>query len=313
MYSDGTNVRYEGNNLQFKNANGDVLGPGGSEITLTDTAPTSSSDFASTDIILEKDTGKLWWYSATNSKLYSHTYDGQVDLNFNITSFNSNDLSENGTYFIKDEGQTLDSTVDFQCIVNNPSGNSISSGTVTLSGKTNSSQTLSVSSTTLSGGSSPFSWDTNDISVLYPDNADSWSDGSKAITFSLSMNDGSSTDTSSFSIYFKNKKFYGYTTATDPTAGSFNIYDLQSSAYVTTSYTQSSVTINTSASDNYVYYAYPARISGTPTFKINGFNTAFTSSTVTKTNQASNGYSESYIIWKSPQVYNDATLTLEVT
>ena len=295
-----------------------VGGVSGTEITLTDTAPTTSSDFSSTDIILEKDTGKLWWYSATNSKLYSHTYDSYVDLDFNIASFSDNLTS---TFFIKDEGQTV-GNISYNLTINNPASSTFT-GTISLSGETNSSQTgsfpLDFDQTDCSGGGSLFTLSSynegSTIPLLYPDNSDSWSgSGTKVITSSASVNDDSGAEVLSTNITFKNKKFYGYTTATDPTAGGFNIYDLQTASYVTTSYTQAVTTINTSASDNYFYYAYPARISGTPVFKINGLTeTGFTLSTTTKTNQASNGYSESYKVWKSPQIYNDATFTIEVS
>jgi hypothetical protein len=294
-----------------------TAGGGGTEITLTDTAPTSSSDFSSTDIILEKDTGKLWWYSDTNSKLYYHTYDSYVDLDFNIASFSDNLTS---TFFIKDEGQTV-GNISYNLTMNNPASSTFT-GTISLSGTTNSSQAgsfpLDFDQTDCSGGGSLFTLSSynegSTIPLLYPDNSDSWSSGAKVITSSASVDDGSGAEALSTSITFKNKKFYGYTTATDPTAGGFNIYDLQTASYVTTSYTQSVTTINTSAADNYFYYAYPARISGTPVFKINGLTeTGFTLSTTTKTNQASNGYSESYKVWKSPQIYNDATFTIEVS
>lgn len=313
-----TNIYTDGVSLYFVNTSKTTTdltaSGGGGEVTLTNTAPTSASDFASTDIILQKDTGRLWWYSDTNSKLYYHSYDSSVSLTFNITVFISNDLTPNGTYFIKDGAATLDSTVDFRCTVNNPNDGTITSGTVTLSGAVNSSQTITVSNTALLGNSSPYTWDTENITggILYPTNTHSWTSGYKKITFTLSMNDGATTSSASFYILFKNKKFYGYTTLTDPTVAGFNIYDLQSSGYITTFYTQSEVTIITSAFDNYLYYAYPSRISGTPTFKVNGFTTSFTSYTTSKTNQVTDGYNESFIIWKSPQVYNNATLTFEV-
>ena len=288
-------------------------------ITLTDTAPTSSSDFASSDIILEKDTGKLWWYSATNSKLYSHTFDDSVDLNFNVASFVSNDLSENGTYLIGDESGTLDATVDFQCTVNNPAGGSISSGTVTLSGAIHTSQTTTVSSTTLVGGSSPYTWDTADIAVKYPDNADAWTSGYKRITFSLAMNDGATSDTASFYINFKNKKWFGVDSSATLDGTGTSAGDVQnssfSSSYVSTSITQSEVDISTTGTQ-YVHYLYPARISGTPTFKLFLNPTDFDlveydgNDYLSVTN--ANGFTENYKHYRSPQAYTDASGKFEV-
>ena len=268
---------------------------------------------------IEEDTGTLYFMNNDDTKIWSLDTDSYINLNFNITGF-SDSLSP--TFLIKAPGQSAGS-IRYDLTLNNPQSSTFT-GEIALSGKVNASQggnfplEFNQSNCTDNGDGSFTMTNYNEgstINLLHPDAdaSDAWSSGIKTITSTVTVDDGTGDEELTTSINFKNKKFYGYTTATDPTAGDFNVYSLQSSAYVTTSYTQSEVTIVTSADDNYVYYAYPSRITGTPTFKVNGFTTTFSSVGEDKVNQASNGYTEEYKIWKSPQFYNDATLTFEVT
>ena len=58
---------------------------------------------------------------------------------------------------------------------------------------------------------------------------------------------------------------------------------------------------------------YPSRLTGTPSFKINGFATTFTEfTTAAAANQASDPYKEEFKQWRSPNSYNDATIDFEV-
>jgi len=137
------------------------------------------------------------------------------------------------------------------------------------------------------------------------------SNGYTRLRHTVNATFGGTTDSNGphFDIYFRNKKHFGQSTNSSLTEA--QIEALSNNAFCVTTpkststdtYVQSDV--NMPSSSGFMYYCYPARISGTPTFKLNGFGTSFTQlAQVSITNP--NGYTENYKVWKSPQQYNAA-------
>lgn len=141
--------------------------------------------------------------------------------------------------------------------------------------------------------------------------------------FIVTATHGGVTDSNgpAYNIYFRNKKFFGPQAASSLTSaqviGLSNSDWMKSSSSNTSTdvYTQAEVSIT--CNNQYVYYCYPSRISGTPTFKINGFTTPFTdiasSSPLSVTNAS--GFTETYKVWQSENSYGAsgaATLTFQV-
>ena len=159
------------------------------------------------------------------------------------------------------------------------------------------------------------------VNIYYP--TASWGSGVQTYTFTLTAIEDAVTKTKTMTHNFKNYKFWGVDpnetlTGDDNTeTGDGFVLGLDNGSittFVSTSYAMSTVTgINTSGAE-YIHYLYPARISGTPVFWLNGLETGFTlvSSTLTVENQSD--YSEQYKHYRSPNAYTDAVnLTLEVT
>ncbi len=205
-------------------------------------------------------------------------------------------------------GQYQSSIVHEIGYTNGPSGAFASAPTIARSGSYIASATGGYPLTTTSNGTVATS-----TALNYPSGL---TNGYAFIRFTVTATHSGTTDSNGppFNIYFRNKKFFGPQAASSLT--STQIINLSDSDWMksTTSnlsadaYTQAQV--NITCNNQYVYYCYPSRISGTPVFKINGFGTTFTSlSDVDVTNSA--GFEESFKVWQSPQSY-DGSLTLTV-
>ena len=63
---------------------------GGGSITIQSSDPTSSSDFSSTDLIINNTNGRLFWLKNDNTKIYFSNNSSFIDLTFSINSFSDN-------------------------------------------------------------------------------------------------------------------------------------------------------------------------------------------------------------------------------
>lgn len=155
--------------------------------------------------------------------------------------------------------------------------------------------------TTTSNGSTATS-----SAINYPSSLNYSSNSYAKYQFRVNATFGGTTDYNGpdFNIYFRNKKFYGLQAAASLTSSEIIALSsnwMSNSNTGTDNYLQSSLSL--SPSDQYIYYCYPSRISGTPVFKINGFGTGFTSLTDVSVTNAS-GYVETYKVFQSPLKYN---------
>lgn len=228
-------------------------------------------------------------------------------------NYNRLDVPNSGTQawllVLMGSGQYQSSIVHEVGYNNGPSGAFASAPTIARNGSYIASATGGYPLTTTSNGTVATS-----TALNYPSGLTA--QGVAYIRFTVTATHSGTTDSNGphFNIYFRNKKFFGPQAASSLT--STQIINLSDSDWMksTTSnlsadaYTQAQVSIT--CNNQYVYYCYPSRISGTPVFKINGFGTTFTSlSNVDVTNSA--GFEESFKVWQSPQSY-DGSLTLTV-
>jgi len=255
--------------------------------------------------------------AATNDTL---VYDGTkwvavpagTSFNFDILTFVSPDVNENGTYLQGTEGSSFKGTMNFTATYTNLSGNLDSAGSVAISEDTHGSQSGFPLSMGADGSAS------GDVDLLYPANGMDSSNSSNELKFTLSATEGGVAKTKNFSVFFKNYKYWGIDAATtldgtgtssgdvgglDTIAGDVNDF---ASNYLL------SLTTGVNGT-GYIHYVYPARISGTPTFWISGLEVGFTlvTSTLSVTNTA--GFTENYKHYRSPQSYTSGSNTFQVT
>lgn len=128
-------------------------------------------------------------------------------------------------------------------------------------------------------------------------------------TFSLSYSDGKTSPTTSTSVNFLNKRYYGVSSKTDvssQSALSLLVGDL--SGELSSSRAQSRTL---SGNNQYMYFMYPASF-GLATFKVNGLqNTAWELSSVSFTN--SKGYTENYYIYRSTYLQSGSGIVVDVS
>ncbi len=276
-------------------------GGGGSE-SIDDLSDVDTSTTApSTNDVLKWDGSN--WVPA----VYNATFTFSVN-------YNRLDVPDSGTQtwllVLIGSGQWQSSIVHEVGYNNGPSGAFASAPTIARTGHSITGATGGYPLTTTSNGTVATSTALNYPSAL------STTYGYAQVRFTVTATHSGTTDSNGpfFNVYFRNKKFFGPQAASSLT--STQIISLSDSDWMKSTnsnlsadaYTQAQV--NITCSNQYVYYCYPSRISGTPVFKINGFGTTFTSlSDVDVTNSA--GFEESFKVWQSPQVYN-GSLTLVV-
>lgn len=305
-----------------------------SKISTTSTAPTSASDFTiggvEFDMLFDESaTGTaayLYGLNSASTAIYRWSGTRSTILTLDVQNFALQDsagssISTGTTYEIgADTSQWKSDCQGFNATYNNVSGGTLS-GTNQIS--------VSNRSSSQTWGSTALTIDTSDLTgtapnqtlvdfrdgataadfdVYYPTDATWDSAARKSLGFSLTANDGSTSDTASLTYYFKNRVFYGASSNSSLTSA--QIIALANSPFTGSDYTLSSTSISTTGTQ-YVYYCYPSRFSGTPAFWLGGFETTFTELTdVSVTN--SSGYTETYKVYQSPNQYTDATFTLEV-
>ena len=142
------------------------------------------------------------------------------------------------------------------------------------------------------------------------------SNGYTRLRHTVTATFGGTTDNNgpNYDIYFRNKKFFGQSTNAALTSAQIQLLSNSDWCAVTEASTNSDVYTHTDvtmpSSNGFMYYCYPARISGTPVIRLNGFPTTFTELAQVEVTNA-NGYVENYKVWKSPEQY-DASFVLKV-
>ena len=305
-----------------------------SKVNVTSAQPTSASDFTIGGVDYEllfdesatSSQAFLYGLNSGSTAIYRATMSRSTILTLDVTGFVLQDssgstVSTGTTYEI---GATTnifkENCQGFNANYNNVAGGTLSgTNTIAVSNRSSSqgwgSSALTIETSDLTAGTPQTLVDFRDgtsqadFDVYYP-NDTSWdSSQRKTLQFSLTANDGTTQDTSSATFYFKNRVFYGG--SSNSSLNSSQIIGLSNSPFTGSNLSLSSTSLSTSGTQ-YVYYCYPSRLSGTPSFKVNGFDTGFTQlADVSVTN--SSGYVESYEVYQSPQQYTDASLTFEVT
>lgn len=307
-----------------------------SKVNVTSSQPTSASDFTiggvTYNLLFDESstssTAFLYGLNSGSTAIYRATMSRSTILTLDVTSFVLQDSSgstiSSGTSNIYEIGATTnifkENCQGFNANYNNVSGGTLSgTNTISVTNRSSSqgwgSSALTVETSDLTAGTPQTLVDFRDgtaqadFDVYYPNDTTWDSSERKTLAFNLTANDGTTQDTTSLTFYFKNRVFYGGSSNSSLTSG--QIIALDNSPFTGSDFTLGSTSVSTTGTQ-YVYYCYPSRLSGTPTFVVNGFNTAFTQLTdVSVTN--SSGYVESYEVYQSPQQYTDATLTLQVT
>ena len=221
----------------------DKIEASGGGITLTDTEPTQISDFDTSSVILEKDTGKLWWYSDSANKIFFHTKDGETDLAFSIATFS--DAISSTSQLIGTGTWKAIAAVSFTASYNNAPGGL--TATVALSG----SSVAWAGNLSLASATGPT---TNTEAIAYPSSA------TGTITFTLAQSVDGTTDTESVS--FKNTIRKGNSTFTISNQTDASIEALAEEGTATSP--DESIATNTlvpPATANYLVFAYAERLS----------------------------------------------------
>ena len=269
-----------------------------SDVDLTSTTTDGVSTAAATNDVLVFDGAS--WVAVPEGTTF----------NFDIVTFVSPDVNENGTYLQGTEGDSFKGTMNFTATYTNLAGDLDSAGSVALTIDTHASQAgfpLSMGDT--GAGSS-------DVDLLYPTNGMNAANSSNELKFTLSATEGGVAKTKNFSVFFENYKYYGI----DPNATldgiGTSVGDVRgiTSGNLTTFASDYLLSPTTGLNgDGYIHYLYPERITGTPTFWINGLAVDFTlvSSTLSVTNAA--GFPEDYKHYRSPQSYTGGSNSLQVT
>ena len=307
-----------------------------SKVNVTSSQPTSASDFTIGGVTYnllfdESSTSSsafLYGLNSGSTAIYRATMSRSTILTLDVTSFVLQDSSgstiSSGTSNIYEIGATTnifkENCQGFNANYNNVSGGTLSgTNTISVTNRSSSqgwgSSALTVETSDLTAGTPQTLVDFRDgtaqadFDVYYPNDTTWDSSERKTLAFNLTANDGATQDTTSLTFYFKNRVFYGGSSNSSLTSS--QIIALDNSPFTGSDFTLGSTSVSTTGTQ-YVYYCYPSRLSGTPSFVVNGFNTPFTQLTdVSVTN--SSGYAESYEVYQSPQQYTDATLTLQVT
>lgn len=123
-------------------------------------------------------------------------------------------------------------------------------------------------------------------------------------TYTITVSDGTNSDSASTAIYFRSKRYWGTNanTSLDSTA------ILALSGELSTSKTKS---WSQNGNGQYIYYVYPASF-GTATFTVNGLlSTSWTLSVQSHTNAS--GYSSSYNVYRTNNVQNGTGIQIEVS
>ena len=127
-------------------------------------------------------------------------------------------------------------------------------------------------------------------------------------TYTLAVEDAEgSTDSSSISVVFRNKRHWGVSTNTS--LSSAQILGLANSEFAT-SYSQSRTFDATGG--YYLYFAWPSSFGASPTFTVNGLeDSSWVDNTVSHTNAS--GYTVNYDTWRSANLLNGSGIQVVVS
>ena len=126
------------------------------------------------------------------------------------------------------------------------------------------------------------------------------------LTFTITVNDGKNSASSSASVVFRNKRWWGVNSKTS--LSSTDIISLANSEFAT-DYLQTKSFDATGG--KYIYFAFPSSFTGTPVFTIGGFTAPFDElASVSHTNQS--GFTSNYRVFKSTNLQNDSNITVVV-
>tara|TARA_R110002167_G_scaffold109118_1_gene278222 strand:- start:1841 stop:2914 length:1074 start_codon:yes stop_codon:yes gene_type:complete len=296
------------------------------------TYPTTVAEFTQSgttyDFVLTNystDRQRLFTLSEDQTGIFYEELTRSTQLTFNVSSFvlqnsSGNTISTSSVEIGASSSKWEEDCQGFNANYNNVAGSSLS-GTNQIAVENRSSNqgwgssALTIETSDLSGSSPQVLADFRDgaaavdFDVYYP-NDTSWSSGKKTLKFTLTANDGSSAEsTASITFNFQNRIFYG--TSANSSLSSAQIIALANEPFAGTNFLLSETSISTSGAQ-YIYYCYPSRLSGTPVFKLGGFNTDFNSLTDVEVTNGSE-YVEDYKVYRSNLQFTDASSTLQVT
>lgn len=306
---------------------------GGSGVYKRDdtTHPTTVAEFTqggtTYDFVLTNDTSnqqRLSILSQDQTGIFYEKLTRGTQLTFNISSISFQDsggstISTSTKWLIGDDGNEWKANCQgLQATLNNVAGSSLSSGSMTCSNRS-SSQTFNSSSITVVTGDLDGSDNLVDfrddlaasaVDLYYP-NDSTWSSGKKTLSFSLSLNDGTTAASATLTWNFYNKFYHGVDANATLTgdyassSGAGSIFNLAQDPNA-----ESSISVNQSFSTSgaqYYHLAYPHRYGAETSFQIDGGPA--TTLTLVNDNLTvinANGYSERYYHYRTPSAYTDA-------
>lgn len=314
-------------------ANGNDGADGSTQYGVVSAEPTSAADFTfdgiDHDIVFDNSASNTvaYVYGLNSAGTAIYRWQGSrrtiliLDVtNFSLQNSSGSTISTGTTYEIGATTNEWQSNCQgFNATYNNVAGGTLSgTNQISVSNRSSSqtwgSSALTIETSDLTGaapnqtlvdfrdGATEANFD-----VYYPD-VDWDSSERKSLRFTLNAADGSNTDSTSLTFYFKNRIFHGGNSSA--TLTSSDITGLSNSPFTGSTFALSETTVTTSGTE-YYYYCYPSRLSGDPTFKIGPNPTDFTPlDDVSVTN--SSGYVETYKVFQSPQQYTDASFNLTV-
>jgi hypothetical protein len=294
------------------------------------TYPTSVSDFTQSgvtyDFVLNQVNTTNVRLSVLNEQqtgIFFENMSRSTQLTFKISklhlrnSGNSN-VSDSTNYLIGSTTTVWQANCKgFSATLNNLSGGTISSGTLTFTNRSSSqtfgSSTINIETSDLTSGNLSNFRDglpEADVDIYYP-NDTTWSSGKKTLRFTVTINDGVSSDTEFKEFDFYNKFYHGTDSNATLTgdyssnSGSGSIFNLAQDPFATTS-----VSVNqsfTTSGTQYYHLAYPYRYGAKTSFQIDGGPaTALfeVNNNLTVVNQY--GYSERYYHYRTGNAFTDA-------
>ena len=300
------------------------------------TYPTSVSDFTQSgvtyDFVLNQVNSTNVRLSVLNEQqtgIFFENFTRATQLTFNISNLQFRDssssiISDSTNYLIGSTTTIWQANCKgLSATLNNLSGGTISSGTLSFTNRSSSqtfgSSTINIETSDLVSGNLLNFRDSlpeADVDLYYPDDdnpssSDGWSDGKKTLRFTVTINDGVSSDTEFKEFDFFNKYYHGVDANATLTgnyssnSGSGSIFYLAQDPFATTS-----VSVNQSFSTTgtqYYHLAYPYRYGAKTSFQIDGgpATSLFeVNNNLTVVNQY--GYSERYYHYRTGNAFTDA-------
>ena len=300
------------------------------------TYPTSVSDFTqggiTYDFILNQVNASFVRMSVLNEQqtgIHFVNMNRSFQLTFNISNLNlrnsgNSNVSDSTNYLIGSTTTIWQANCKgFFATLNNLSGGTISSGTLSFTNRSSTqtfgSSTINIETSDLTSGNLSNFRDglpEADVNIYYPNDnnpsaSDGWSSGKKTLRFTVTIDDGVSSDSKHKEFDFYNKFYHGTDSNATLTgnyssnSGSGSIFNLAQDPFATTS-----VSVNqsfTTSGTQYYHLAYPYRYGAKTSFQIDGgpATSLFeVNNNLTVVNQY--GYSERYYHYRTGNAFTDA-------